>query len=96
MIYFVLISTRLLRYLNMQRDIGDDGLAPWRWFLVILAEAILSTWVSIIQLPIRICNGNLGPAPSQLQASMRGCNSVPEVRKSRVVITVFVATQASK
>ena len=80
----------------MQRDIGDDGLDPYRWSLVIFAEAILSTWVSIIQLPIRICNGDLSPAPSQLQASMNGCDSVPEVGKSRVVVTVFIAIQASK
>ena len=48
----------------MQKDIGDDGLDPWRRSLVVLAEALLSTSVSIIRLPIRIYNGDLSRASS--------------------------------
>ena len=80
----------------MQKGIGGDGLDPWRWFLVTCAEAILSASLSIIQLPIRICNGDPSPAPSDLQACMSGWNSVSEVRNSAVAVMISIRTQASK
>ena len=80
----------------MQKDIGDDGLDPWRWSIVILAEAILSTSISVIQLHIRICNGDLSPASSQLQTSINGWDSVSEVTNSAVAAMISIRTQASK